>query len=333
MIMKCKNCGADVKDGAKFCSECGAKIENAETPPKPKDDSKNVEKDNTRVNNSDNKKEESKKENSGFKKFFSDKKNIVISALIAIILVFGIFYVVNQSGSGFGNNSYDGTYYEDTSYEPIKVTVKDGKLSVLGGSNSISEEYTYNKDSDSISMQYETTDDDGSKWTHTYTLSTSADGYVLWHTWDNDSADEHKADSINLIKEDENSSDSIDTTSDSENASNQDNSDNKGKSSNVITGGSLVAGIYTVGSDLQPGIYDFTYTTSIPEEDYWGNDYLWITRSGSEGKSETLGGDKFDERYGDFDYSMASTGAAKCHVTLKEGDTVRVDADEGQWTY
>lgn len=100
----------------------------------------------------------------------------------------------------------------------------------------------------------------------------------------------------------------------------------------TIKGGELLQGTYTVGSDLKEGVYDIKYTSSVGEDTYWSNDYLSITRAGSEGKSETLGGTKFDERIGGFSYEVASKGT-QGHFTLKKGDTIKVDSQFGKWTY
>lgn len=146
---------------------------------------------------------------------------------------------------------------------------------------------------------------------------------------------DHSNNSSGTITEKETKKEDKEKSENNENNTSKENnvSSNVTKNYKNITGGSLSAGTYTVGHDLEPGIYDFVYTTNMSEDDYWGNDYLWITRSGSEGKNETLGGDKFDDRYGAFDYSLASSGSAKCHVTLNEGDTVKVDSEDGQWSY
>ena len=94
----------------------------------------------------------------------------------------------------------------------------------------------------------------------------------------------------------------------------------------------LPGGTYLVGEDIAAGKYKITYKTEMSEDDYWGNDYFWITRAGSEGKEETLGGTKYDERFGGFEYGAASQGKTS-FVNLKEGDTIVVDSDEGTWTY
>lgn len=94
----------------------------------------------------------------------------------------------------------------------------------------------------------------------------------------------------------------------------------------------LPGGTYLVGEDIAAGKYKITYKTEMSEEDYWGNDYFWITRAGSEGKEETLGGTKYDERFGGFEYGAASQGKTS-FVNLKDGDTIVVDSDEGTWTY
>ncbi len=94
----------------------------------------------------------------------------------------------------------------------------------------------------------------------------------------------------------------------------------------------LPGGTYVIGEDFPEGKYNFTYKTDMSEEDYWGNDYFWITRAGSEGTEETLGGIKYDERFGGFEYGAASNGKTS-FANLKAGDTIVVDADEGSWTY
>lgn len=94
----------------------------------------------------------------------------------------------------------------------------------------------------------------------------------------------------------------------------------------------LPGGTYVVGEDFAAGKYNFTYKTEMSEEDYWGNDYFYILRAGSEGTDETLGGTKFDERFGGFEYGAASQGKTS-YANLKNGDTIMVDADEGTWTY
>ena len=94
----------------------------------------------------------------------------------------------------------------------------------------------------------------------------------------------------------------------------------------------LPGGTYVVGEDFNAGKYNFTYKTEMSEEDYWGNDYFYILRAGSEGTDETLGGTKFDERFGGFEYGAASQGKTS-FANLKDGDTIMVNADEGIWTY
>lgn len=303
--MKCKKCGAEIKEDSKFCSECGAPIKEEK-----KEEEIKKEKDN---------KGESKAENK--ESFFSGKKNIVISILCVVIVALVIFFAVgNSSGKSSSNFSYDGTYYEDSDYMPIKVIIGDGEMTISGASDSITKEYKYDEKADTVSIDWKS-DEDDETWEYKYVLSKSSDNeYTMNYLWGSDDTDEHYAKTYNLIKGDDESK---------KDKTNDDKSSSKTK---TITGGSLSAGTYTVGTDLEAGTYDFTYTVAIPEEDYWGNDYIWITRNGSEGENSTLGGDKFDERYGDFEYSMASSGA-KCHVTLNDGDTVRVDSNEGNWKY
>lgn len=94
----------------------------------------------------------------------------------------------------------------------------------------------------------------------------------------------------------------------------------------------LAGGKYVVGEDLAAGKYTFIYLTGLSDDDYWSNDYLWITYKGSEGANETLGGDKFDDRYGSITYDDAIVGKS-FFVNLHEGDILRVDNNYGEWTY
>ena len=114
--------------------------------------------------------------------------------------------------------------------------------------------------------------------------------------------------------------------------------DNNPKNESTLTsypnqGKNLPEGTYTVGEDIEEGKYTFIYKTSITtKDDYWGNDYIWITRANSKGSEETLGGDKYDVRYGDASFADATNGKSY-FVTLNKGDTLRVDASEGSWSY
>ncbi|MGX8774922.1 MAG: hypothetical protein ACSW8G_07700, partial [Bacillota bacterium] len=86
-------------------------------------------------------------------------------------------------------------------------------------------------------------------------------------------------------------------------------------------GKELPGGTYVIGEDIPAGKYNFTYTTEMSEDDYWGLDFFWITRAGSEGENETLGGDKYDERFGGYEYGAASKGKT-FFVNLKDGDSI-----------
>ena len=97
-------------------------------------------------------------------------------------------------------------------------------------------------------------------------------------------------------------------------------------------GKELPGGNYTVGEDIAPGKYNFTYKTEMSEDDYWTNDYFYITRAGSEGTEETLGGTKFDERFGSVDYDSAVKGKT-FYANLKKGDKLEVNSEFGNWTY
>ncbi len=97
-------------------------------------------------------------------------------------------------------------------------------------------------------------------------------------------------------------------------------------------GFSLPGGRYTVGEDLPAGKYLFIYKTNLSDADYWSNDYLWITYAGSEGNNETWGGDKYDDRVGDVNYEDAIAGKS-FYFNLHDGDVLRVDSENGEWTY
>ena len=97
-------------------------------------------------------------------------------------------------------------------------------------------------------------------------------------------------------------------------------------------GVALAGGRYVVGEDLSAGKYTIIYKTNLSKDDYWTIDYLWITYKGSEGANETLGGDKFDDRYGGITYDDAIIGKS-FFVILHDGDTLKVDNQYGEWTY
>lgn len=97
-------------------------------------------------------------------------------------------------------------------------------------------------------------------------------------------------------------------------------------------GFALPGGRYTIGEDLPAGKYLFIYKTNLSDADYWSNDYLWITYAGSEGNNETWGGDKYDDRVGDVNYEEACTGKS-FYFNLHDGDVLRVDSENGEWTY
>ena len=94
----------------------------------------------------------------------------------------------------------------------------------------------------------------------------------------------------------------------------------------------LPGGRYTIGEDLPAGKYLFIYKTNLSDDDYWSNDYLWITYAGSEGTNETWGGDTYDDRVGDVNYEEANAGKS-FYFNLHNGDTIRVDSGHGEWTY
>lgn len=86
---------------------------------------------------------------------------------------------------------------------------------------------------------------------------------------------------------------------------------------------SLAAGTYTVGTDLAPGIYHFTYNLKDPDDD-WG-DYIYVIFADSEGKDETLGGTKFDYR------TQADTDGEQVSIKLDAGSKITVTSEYGLW--
>lgn len=96
--------------------------------------------------------------------------------------------------------------------------------------------------------------------------------------------------------------------------------------------GEIPAGEYTGGEDIEEGTYTVNYKTDLGDDSYWSSDYLYITRDGSEGSDETLGGTTFDSRFGGFIYEKASAGVNN-HLTINNGDKLLVESDYGNWTY
>ena len=86
---------------------------------------------------------------------------------------------------------------------------------------------------------------------------------------------------------------------------------------------SLAAGTYTVGTDLAPGIYHFTYNLKDPD-DTWG-DYIYVTFANSEGAEETLGGTKFDFR------TEADSDGEQVAIKLDAGSKITVESEYGLW--
>lgn len=94
----------------------------------------------------------------------------------------------------------------------------------------------------------------------------------------------------------------------------------------------LHGGRYTVGEDIPAGKYLFMYKTTLSEDDYWSNDYLWIIYAGSEGSYETFSGARYDDRAGSVSYADACAGKS-FYFNLHDGDSLLVDSDSGEWTY
>ena len=87
---------------------------------------------------------------------------------------------------------------------------------------------------------------------------------------------------------------------------------------------SLAPGDYTVGEDLEAGIYHFTY--NLGSKDDWGGDYIYVIHKGSKGKEKTLGGTKFDFRV------EGSDDGEQVSIKLTYVDKVHVDNSMGgQW--
>jgi hypothetical protein len=99
-----------------------------------------------------------------------------------------------------------------------------------------------------------------------------------------------------------------------------------------IFGGELNQGTYTVGKDLEEGVYIFEYTATADEDDYMSYDYITVTTAGSKGIMSIFAGTKHDS-VGGWNYEKASEGVAKSHMILHKGDVIDVDTDYGEWSY
>ena len=86
---------------------------------------------------------------------------------------------------------------------------------------------------------------------------------------------------------------------------------------------SLAAGTYTIGTDLAPGVYHFTYNLKEPD-DTWG-DYIYVTYADSKGANETLGGMKFDYRI------EADSDGEQVSIKLDAGSKITVESGYGNW--
>lgn len=94
----------------------------------------------------------------------------------------------------------------------------------------------------------------------------------------------------------------------------------------------LPSGTYIIGEDIPMGKYMLEYTTTMSEDEYWSNDFLYITFAGSDGKDETFVGIKYDDRFGSVEYEDAVEGKS-FYANLNDGDTIRVESEFGDWTY
>lgn len=85
----------------------------------------------------------------------------------------------------------------------------------------------------------------------------------------------------------------------------------------------LAAGTYRAGTDIEPGIYHFTYR--VQDDDAWGGDYIYVTHQGSKGTDKTLGGTSFDERV----EGTKVKGGKQVSIKITAGDKVQVDTGMG----
>ena len=134
--MKCKKCGAELPENAKFCSECGTETVGQD---------ENIEPQNI----------QSQSEKKGF---FNDKKNIIIGILSIAVVVLLCFTFIFNTGLPLGKKGYDGTYSSVGSSSPIQITIKDGNMAVTRSGDSFAKEYEYDETSNTISAknnQYE----------------------------------------------------------------------------------------------------------------------------------------------------------------------------------
>ena len=251
--MECKNCGAELSDGVKFCSECGAKVDNEHE----KETIDEVLKTNDKIikDTNENKKNEEQK-NMKSKKINFDKKTITIIILAIVIIIFSIISVFGGS-LGVSKINYDGTYSDLNPYNPVQVTVKNGKIGVTCYGNSFTGEYSYDDSTDSIIAERKS-DEDGVK----FTLRKVDNNYYLGIDQVEDYYDFGYSDEISVYK---------DGTEEREKAQKQideyiedatkeaEESEKKAKKTSESFKGTELSGnqVVTVGDILEPGVYNF----------------------------------------------------------------------------
>lgn len=94
----------------------------------------------------------------------------------------------------------------------------------------------------------------------------------------------------------------------------------------------LPSGTYIIGEDLPAGKYMLEYTTTMSKDEYWSNDYLYITFAESDGKDKTFAEIQFDDQFGPVEYEDAVEGKS-FYANFNDGDTIRVNSEFGDWTY
>ena len=120
--MKCKKCGFEMADNAKFCPQCGAKAdEEAMSSVNTQNNDENEKNDAEEVVTENDKEQEGISNEKG-SKFSDNKKKILIIASIAVVI---IIIAVISSKSGSSDNSYTGNADTDSGYNDIDENYDD----------------------------------------------------------------------------------------------------------------------------------------------------------------------------------------------------------------
>lgn len=114
--MKCKKCGFEMADNAKFCPQCGAKVDEEATLSVNTQDNNENDKNDAEEVVTENDKEQENISNKTGSKFSDNKKKILIIASIAVVI---IIIAVISSKSGSSDNSYTGNADTDSGYNDI----------------------------------------------------------------------------------------------------------------------------------------------------------------------------------------------------------------------